>query len=213
MSHDLVSELDRALHTLNDAAARSIVASSVATPRLDDILVLLARRAQDDALSAVLLIEALDASGTVRRFAHAAVLDHGAVDDISQEALISIADSIGSYDGRAKVTTWVHSIVRRRVADHLRRQRDTAPLDEHTDTGASARMSSMIATRATVQQALNELPELYRAPVVLRDMDGQSYAEIARHLDRREGTIKAQISRGRAMVAARLQTGHVGKTE
>src|SRR5699024_3421347 len=64
---------------------------------------------------------------------------------------------------------------------------------------------SIIATRATVHQALEALPDLYKVPVVLRDIEGHAYANIAERLDRPEGTIKAQIARGRAMVAAHLR--------
>lgn len=164
----------------------------------------LARHGRRDPDAAELLVEALDLSGTVRRFAQAALLDHTAVDDVSQDALISIAGSLSSYTGRSKVTTWVHSIVRRRVVDHLRRQRESVPLPEE-GSGPAVRMSSMIATQASVQQALAELEELYRGPVTLRDIDGLTYAEVAARLGRAEGTVKAQISRGRAMVAAKLR--------
>lgn len=159
-----------------------------------------------------MLIELLDASGVVRRFASGALLDKTAVDDVSQDALISIASSMSSYDGRGKVTTWVHSIVRRRVVDHLRRQRETVAL--HEDMGPAERMSSMIATRATVQDALASLADLYRVPVTLRDIEGLPYSAIAEQLDRSVGTVKSQVSRGRAMVAARLQeTGSPAGTE
>lgn len=159
-----------------------------------------------------MLIELLDASGVVRRFASGALLDKTAVDDVSQDALISVASSMSSYDGRGKVTTWVHSIVRRRVVDHLRRQRETVAL--HEDMGPAERMSSMIATRATVQDALASLADLYRVPVTLRDIEGLPYSAIAEQLDRSVGTVKSQVSRGRAMVAARLQeTGSPAGTE
>src|SRR5699024_12720403 len=58
-------------------------------------------------------------------------------------------------------TTLFRSIVRNRVVDHLRRQRATDPLPAD-DVGPGHRMSSMLATRATVREALAALPELYR---------------------------------------------------
>lgn len=174
----------------------------------DGALEELARIAAEDGpglpLAVELLIERLDGSGIVRRFAHAALLDQTAVDDVAQDALISIAGSIGSFGGASKFTTWVHRIVRNRVVDHLRRQRATAPLPPD-DLGPAERMSSMIATRATVRDALAALPDHYRAPVTLRDLDGLTYEEIAEHLGRSLGTVKAQISRGRALVAAALR--------
>lgn len=198
-----IEALDDALHNADFIASRRLIANSA--PRDEDtVLAILARHARTDPAAVELLLEVLDSSGVVRRFAGAALLDHSAVDDVSQNALISIADSIANYDGRGKVTTWVHSIVRRRVVDHLRRQRSTVPLEEG-DLSPAARMSSIIATRTTVHEALKQLPELYRAPVVLRDIEGHTYAAIAQQLDRAEGTVKAQINRGRALVAAHLQ--------
>lgn len=198
--------LERALEKNDVDAARRLSREAVDAGVVDDALAVLARHARDcpeDPLAAETFLETLDATGVVRRFAGGALLDQSAVDDVSQEALISIAASLGSYTGQSKVTTWVHSIVRRRVVDHLRRQRSTAPLTE--ELSPAARMSSVIATRATVQQALDALPDLYREPVVLRDLQGHSYTEIAERLDRPVGTVKAQINRGRALVAAGLR--------
>lgn len=174
----------------------------------DDVLRTLALLAAGDgpaaALATELLLEELDSSQVVHRFAGAALLDHSAVDDVVQDSLISIAGSIGSYSGKAKVTTWVHAIVRRRVVDHLRRQRATSPLPPE-EAGPAERMSSMLANRATLREALEALPELYRAPVTLRDVEGLPYAEVAERLGRAPGTVKAQISRGRALLAAALR--------
>ncbi|MGO1266911.1 MAG: RNA polymerase sigma factor, partial [Microbacterium gubbeenense] len=168
----------------------------------DMALEALAERAAGSRAALDALVETLDAAGVVPRFAGSMLLDRDAIDDVAQDTLISIVQSIASYRGGGRFTSWVHPIVRRRVADHLRRQRETSPLNE--ELLPSARMSSMIATRATVQQALADLPDLYRVPVVLRDVHGLSYAEVAERLELSLGTVKSQISRGRAMVAGML---------
>lgn len=203
-AQEALEALNHALRTADFSTARRLTSELSPSPQLDDTLALIAHYAKSEPQAVELLVELLDASGTVRRFTGAALLDHTAVDDVSQDALISVADSIDSYNGSSKVTTWVHSIVRRRVVDHLRRQRSTVPLDDG-DLSPAARMSSIIATRTTVRDALEALPDIYRAPVVLRDIEGHTYAEIADLLNRAEGTVKAQIARGRAMVAARLR--------
>lgn len=169
------------------------------------LAILAAHAAEGSALAVELLIVQLDESGVVRRFARAALLDESAIDDVSQDSLISIAASVGSFGGGSKVTTWVHSIVRRRVVDHLRRQRATSPLPEG-DAGPGERMSSLLATRATVRDAVAALPEPYRSPVTLRDLEGLSYEDIAERLDLPLGTVKGQISRGRALLAATLRS-------
>jgi DNA-directed RNA polymerase specialized sigma24 family protein len=56
-----------------------------------------------------------------------------------------------------------------------------------------------------VRDALAVLPDPYRAPVTLRDLEGLSYAEVADRLALPLGTVKGQISRGRAMLAAALR--------
>ena len=156
-----------------------------------------------------LLLERLDDSGVVRRFVGGALLDAAAVDDVTQDVLISVAGSITSFTGGSRVTTWVHRIARNRVVDHLRRQRATTPLPPD-DLGPAERMSSIIATRATVRDVLAALPEPYREPVVLRDVEGLSYAEVGERLGRGVGTVKSQVSRGRALVAASLRGTDVG---
>lgn len=171
---------------------------------LEDVLDLLgARAAAGSPLATELLVELLDESGVVRRFVRGALLDESAVDDVCQDTLISVATSIHSFTGASKVTTWVHRIVRNRVVDHLRRQRATTVLPDD-DVAPGARMSSLIATRATVRDALDALPALYREPVTLRDIEGLPYSAVADRLGRSVGTVKSQVSRGRALVAALL---------
>lgn len=59
--------------------------------------------------------------------------------------------------------------------------------------------------RAAVARAITTLPEKYRAPLVLRDVEGKAYEEIARILDTSEGTVKSRISRGRNLLRDKLR--------
>ncbi|GAA4397315.1 hypothetical protein GCM10023153_21080 [Ornithinibacter aureus] len=208
---ELLAEVASAVDAGDPTGARR-AASEVDAGIRDDLWHLLATRAAAGSVVAaeVLLVE-LDESGMVRRFARGALLDESAIDDVCQDSLISIAASLESFRGDAKVSTWVHSIVRRRIVDHLRRQRATAPLPD-SDTGPGERMSSLLATRATVRDALAALPEPYRTPVTLRDLEGLAYADVADRLDLPLGTVKGQISRGRALLAASLREPGVDLT-
>lgn len=195
-------ELARYLTDGRIDAARHAVAELREAGAQDGALAQLARHATTRSEVLELLIETLDSSGVVHRFAGAALLDPSAIDDVAQDSLLAIARSIGGYDGRAKVTTWVHTIVRRRVVDHLRRRRETVEL--HEQHRPAARMSSQIADRITVREAIAELPERYRVPVELRDLEQLPYRDIAGRLGRSKGAVKSQISRGRAMLAELL---------
>ena len=58
--------------------------------------------------------------------------------------------------------------------------------------------------RAAVQRAIVTLPEKYRAPLILRDVEGKTYEEISRILDTSEGTVKSRISRARGFLRDKM---------
>ena len=60
--------------------------------------------------------------------------------------------------------------------------------------------------RIAVSRAICTLPEKYRAPLVLRDVEGKSYEEIAQILEMNEGTVKSRISRARGLLKEKLKT-------
>jgi RNA polymerase sigma-70 factor (ECF subfamily) len=59
--------------------------------------------------------------------------------------------------------------------------------------------------RAAVTRAIATLPDKYRAPLVLRDVEGKSYEEIASILQTSEGTVKSRISRARSFLRDKLK--------
>jgi len=65
----------------------------------------------------------------------------------------------------------------------------------------------LVATerRLAVQKAISTLPEKYRAPLILRDVEGRSYEEIARILQTSEGTVKSRISRARDFLREKMK--------
>lgn len=66
-------------------------------------------------------------------------------------------------------------------------------------------MSEQVVDRMVIDDALAELPEDFRAPVVLRDHAGLDYAEIAEILDLAPGTVRSRIARGRRRLATSLK--------
>lgn len=142
------------------------------------------------------LVTILERSRTVHRMVGSMLLDQNAVDDVSQEVLMSVMKSIRQYRGDGKVSTWLHPLVRRRVADHLRTQRHVAALDEAQLP--AQRFSSRVASRAAIRTAISQLPEKYQAPLMLKEIEQLPVADVAARLNLSEGTVKAQLSRGRA---------------
>ncbi|MEM9201582.1 MAG: sigma-70 family RNA polymerase sigma factor [Actinomycetota bacterium] len=137
--------------------------------------------------------------------------------DATQEALIAIVRGLGRFDGRAAFTTWSYRVATNAALDELRRRgrRPEPGLPEYEqadDTYIAGRESrdpsEIVAAGIDVDSALAELPEEFRAPVVLRDMAGMDYAEIADVLDLAPGTVRSRIARGRGRLADVLASGH-----
>jgi RNA polymerase sigma-70 factor, ECF subfamily len=134
--------------------------------------------------------------------------------DATQEAMIAIARGIRRFDGRAAFTTWAYRVATNACLDELRRRkrRPTPGLPDELGTGEIAATAAtgidVLPDRLAVDAALAELPEEFRAPVVLRDLCDLDYAEIADALGIPPGTVRSRIARGRAQLARRLAAGN-----
>jgi RNA polymerase sigma-70 factor (ECF subfamily) len=110
------------------------------------------------------------------------------------------------YDGRARFTTWLYRVATNACLDELRRRgRRPTPVDDEVLTSGRAAsgpsVDAAVADRLDVDHALAQLSVDFRAPVVLRDLCGLDYAEIAEVLELAPGTVRSRISRGRAALA------------
>ncbi|MGB1506421.1 MAG: RNA polymerase sigma factor [Acidimicrobiales bacterium] len=130
--------------------------------------------------------------------------------DATQEALIAIVKGLASFDGRAAFTTWSYRVATNACLDELRRRGRRAepglPEFEHADDAyigsrRSRDPGETVSARIDVDLALASLPEEFRAPVVLRDIAGLDYAEIADVLELAPGTVRSRIARGRGRLA------------
>lgn len=126
------------------------------------------------------------------------------VDDVVQDVLLSVAQSIDQFEGRSRFTTWLHTLARNKSVGLLRRRNgDTQDLDDNMISDV-ARLSSIVATHHTIHAVLAGLPVHYRDAVRLRDLEGLSYAECAKALDLNLNTVRSHIARGRALLAEAL---------
>lgn len=129
-------------------------------------------------------------------------------DDATQNALMSIARSYGSFDGRSSMSTWIYRIATNAALDELRRRRrrtvglvdDSTRSVDVADSRAADEMSSF-ELRDAMGAALEQVPEDFRVPLVLRDVADLEYDEISRILGIPAGTVRSRISRGRARLA------------
>ncbi len=131
-------------------------------------------------------------------------------DDATQEAMIGIVRGLAKFDGRSAFTTWAYRIATNAALDELRRRGRRPAL--HPDEGPSAevvdptaeRQVDAVVDRASLDTALAELADDFKAAVVLRDVADLDYAEIAEVLGVPVGTVKSRIARGRSQLAERL---------
>lgn len=139
--------------------------------------------------------------------------------DATQQALIAIVAGLPRFDGRATFSTWVYRVATNAALDEIRR-RERRPrllhgtVDEELATRHLARanhrgdplLADQVADRLDLDAALEALAVEFRAVVVLRDVLGLDYAEIAEVLELPPGTVRSRISRGRAALARTLRT-------
>lgn len=137
--------------------------------------------------------------------------------DATQEALMSIVRGLAKFDNRSKFSTWSYRVATNACLDELRRRKrrpTPAIVDEHegwAEHNADERepaFDEQFALRDELQTALNQLPEEFRAPVVLRDCGGLDYAEIAETLGIPPGTVRSRIARGRTKLAELVRQGN-----
>lgn len=126
-------------------------------------------------------------------------------EEVEQEVLIAVARSIHRYRGEAKFTTWLYALARNTAVTEIRKQRATAPIDDndinHWD---QRRVSSLVAERNLLREAIYSLPPVFRETVLLRDVERLSYSEIAERQGLAINTVRSRLSRGRALLAALL---------
>ncbi len=131
--------------------------------------------------------------------------------DLSQEVLLRVRKGLAGYTP-GSFEAWLWRITHNTFVDEYRRRkrRPTVPLPEQPDRmvrAASPPADEVLASIRLgddVQKALLDLPEDFRAPVVMCDVVGLSYAEIAEALGVPVGTVRSRIHRGRARLRERL---------
>lgn len=169
---------------------------------LIDIIAGVARTGAVPALD--LLLELIDSDGLGTPAIRSLLVDSAAVDEVEQDLLVAVANSITSFRGDSAFSTWLYAVAQNQAKLFLRRQTQSRKQPETPPEGLAQRVSSIIADRAAVSDALDDLPEAYRDAVILRDVERYSYAEISGMLSIELNTVRSRISRGRALVAANL---------
>jgi RNA polymerase sigma-70 factor (ECF subfamily) len=167
----------------------------------------LVRRAQAGDVRA---FEALIAAhiAPVRRFARAFTHNEADADDLAQEALVKVYRAVGGYRFQSAFSTWLYAVVRNAFLDLQKsragRERAAEQPLRRQDAGGEregpAPPDEQLAAeqdRRRLWQAVGQVPTEYRTALVLFDVEGLSYEEIAEVERVALGTVKSRIARGR----------------
>ncbi|MGB6429450.1 MAG: sigma-70 family RNA polymerase sigma factor [Candidatus Acidiferrales bacterium] len=138
--------------------------------------------------------------------------DAGEAGDITQEVFLKAFRGLGNFRRGSSLRTWLYRIAVREALNarrwwwrHHRRQ-TSLEIDcegspqtmEIEDPGESPLdLAESAETQAMVRRGLHQVPEVFRGAVILRDLEGLSYEEVAEVLDVSVGTVKSRILRGR----------------
>jgi len=122
-------------------------------------------------------------------------------EEACQDTLLLVARRIETFEGRSRFSTWLYQVTANASLDTYRRlKRRAAQMspDELPELTEAQRTSVIAGTRIDLLDALEQVDDRVSEPVMLRDMLGMDYNDIAVALDIPVGTVKSRIHEGRA---------------
>ncbi len=127
--------------------------------------------------------------------------------DAVQDAFLTAFRRAETFRGEAAFGTWLFRIAINAAKDVVRKRKPTEDLVEEQAGSAGGRVDDTVSLRVDLARALRDLPEEYREAVVMHDLGGIPYDEIALATNVRIGTVKSRISRGRRRLAELMEPG------
>jgi RNA polymerase sigma-70 factor (ECF subfamily) len=153
-------------------------------------------------------------------------------EEVTQDVLMKVYRKIGAFRGDSALSSWIYRITFNTSMSRLRNTRLVRAADAELDRAIAmqdadaderraprqpadwSRLPDEELLRAQLRQAVNqaiaELPEIYRAPVVLRDIEGLTTEEASSRLKLKDQTLKSRLHRGRLMLRDRLRAFTTG---
>lgn len=144
--------------------------------------------------------------------------------DTTQEVFLKVFRGMPRFNGECSLKTWLYRIAIHEASNQRRwwfrhKSKETSMESHHDENGNSFGLCDTLVdpgespletlaheeVRARVEQELKQVPEPYRTTVVLRDIEGLAYEEIAEVLQISLGTVKSRLIRGREALKKRLE--------
>ena len=153
------------------------------------------------------------------------VQDRDAAADLTQEVFVKVFRGVGSFHGESSLRTWIYRIALREASNQrrwwMRHKQAEIPIEQEVgdaESGQPVLLKETLVdpaespfdlalheeTRTRVEAALSQVPEPFRTTLILRDIDGFGYEEVAEMQGVNLGTVKSRLVRGRAALKAIL---------
>jgi RNA polymerase sigma-70 factor, ECF subfamily len=156
-------------------------------------------------------------------------------EEVTQDVLMKVYRKIGAFRGDSALSSWIYRITFNAAMSRLRQHRGQRAAEqdrdralavlEGSDDGTPRQMADQadwshmpdeellrFELRRAVAVAVQELPEIYREPVILRDFEGLTTEEASTRLKVKDQTLKSRLHRGRLLLREKLQSFASGLT-
>jgi RNA polymerase sigma-70 factor, ECF subfamily len=148
-------------------------------------------------------------------------------EEVTQDVLLKVYRKIGAFRGDSALSSWIYRITFNTAMSRLRQHRGARSAEQERDRALAALEASEEGTsraaadpadwshmpdeellrfelRKAVEVAVRELPEIYRQPVILRDLEGLTTEEASTRLKVKDQTLKSRLHRGRLILRKQL---------
>ena len=130
-------------------------------------------------------------------------------DDLAQDVFLKVYKNLASYSPEFKFSTWVIRITTNHIIDfHRKKKAELVPLEaaaEVVSTDLSGSPEESLVRREEskrIKRIVDELPRMYKIPIIMYHQQGMSYQEISEQIDEPLSKVKNRIFRGRKMLKA-----------
>jgi RNA polymerase sigma-70 factor, ECF subfamily len=152
--------------------------------------------------------------------------------DLTQEVFVKVFRGVGKFHGESTLRTWIYRIALHEASNQrrwwMRHKQQEIPIEQEMaegSSGTSIKLKEMLVdpaespfdmavhaeTRTRVEAALSQVPEPFRTTLILRDIEGFVYEEVAEIQGVNIGTVKSRLVRGRACLKVILTNSRPGE--
>ncbi|HLE32049.1 MAG TPA: sigma-70 family RNA polymerase sigma factor [Bacteroidota bacterium] len=184
-------------------------ADNSAVHKSDEVLITLFQTGERDVFR--LLVERYQER--VRNIIYSIFHEQAIIDDLAQEVFLKAYQALPRFRFESSFYTWLYRITVNKSRDELRKRKvrryfTLQPLDESAEkeiAGKSESQGLKEDAQELITEGLKKIPDKFRLPIVLKDIEGMTYEEIAEVMQCEIGTVKSRLSRGRAMLRSALK--------